>query len=181
MRRTASIGVRNDRLAVADEKRASNDPAPQEGAPYRARTSSADRRQRRCPGTCRPSIRLSRLSECLLSCHSRESAGLSGKSFLQVQLMSDVRETISDRLVRSPASISSLPRETARAGLYGRMHPQAHPRAKPAKLRDRHLDVPTKLPYVSWGDSEKAKVGDWVVAVGNPFGLGGTVTAGIIL
>jgi serine protease Do len=60
------------------------------------------------------------------------------------------------------------------------MHPQAHPRAKPAKLRDRHLDVPTKLPYVSWGDSEKAKVGDWVVAVGNPFGLGGTVTAGII-
>src|SRR5438105_8544375 len=42
------------------------------------------------------------------------------------------------------------------------------------------IDVPTKLPYVSWGDSEKAKVGDWVVAVGNPFGLGGTVTAGII-
>jgi serine protease Do len=33
---------------------------------------------------------------------------------------------------------------------------------------------------VTWGDSGDAKVGDWVVAVGNPFGLGGSVTAGII-
>ncbi len=37
-----------------------------------------------------------------------------------------------------------------------------------------------KLPSVSFGDSEAARVGDWVVAIGNPFGLGGTVTAGII-
>jgi len=36
------------------------------------------------------------------------------------------------------------------------------------------------LPYVAWGNSDKVKVGDWVVAVGNPFGLGGTVTAGIV-
>ena len=36
------------------------------------------------------------------------------------------------------------------------------------------------LAYVKFGDSDASKVGDWVVAIGNPFGLGGTVTAGII-
>ena len=36
------------------------------------------------------------------------------------------------------------------------------------------------LPYVAFGDSDKARVGDWVVAIGNPFGLGGTATAGIV-
>jgi serine protease Do len=36
------------------------------------------------------------------------------------------------------------------------------------------------LPAATWGDSTKTKVGDWVLAIGNPFGLGGTVTSGII-
>ena len=36
------------------------------------------------------------------------------------------------------------------------------------------------LPYVSFGDSEKLRVGDWVMAIGNPFGLGGSVTLGIV-
>ena len=36
------------------------------------------------------------------------------------------------------------------------------------------------LPYVSLGDSNAAQIGDWVIAVGNPFGLGGSVTTGII-
>ncbi len=42
------------------------------------------------------------------------------------------------------------------------------------------IEASEELPYVRFGDSEKAKVGDWVVAVGNPFGLGGSASAGII-
>jgi serine protease Do len=36
------------------------------------------------------------------------------------------------------------------------------------------------LPAAIWGDSDKSRVGDWVLAIGNPFGLGGSVTAGIL-
>ncbi|MBV9528910.1 MAG: Do family serine endopeptidase [Sphingomonas sp.] len=36
------------------------------------------------------------------------------------------------------------------------------------------------LPFVQWGDSTKARVGDWIIAIGEPYGFGGTVTAGII-
>jgi serine protease Do len=37
-----------------------------------------------------------------------------------------------------------------------------------------------KFTPVNFGDSDKARIGDWVIAIGNPFGLGGTVTSGII-
>jgi serine protease Do len=59
----------------------------------------------------------------------------------------------------------------------------------PAKIigRDPHTDLAVlqikadkPLPYVTFGDSSAAQIGDWVVAVGNPFGLGGSVTTGII-
>jgi serine protease Do len=59
----------------------------------------------------------------------------------------------------------------------------------PAKIigRDPKTDIALlkikadkPLPYVTFGDSTTAQVGDWVMAVGNPFGLGGTVTTGII-
>jgi serine protease Do len=53
--------------------------------------------------------------------------------------------------------------------------------------RDERTDVavlkvtPEKpLPSVKFGDSDTARVGDWVLAIGNPFGLGGSVTAGIV-
>lgn len=42
------------------------------------------------------------------------------------------------------------------------------------------IDVDAALPAVSFGNSDKSDVGDWIMAVGNPFGLGGSVTAGII-
>ena len=42
------------------------------------------------------------------------------------------------------------------------------------------IEAPKPLPFVKFGDSDQAKVGDWVIAVGNPFGLGGTVTKGIV-
>jgi serine protease Do len=42
------------------------------------------------------------------------------------------------------------------------------------------VDAKKPLPYIQLGDSAKVRVGEWVVAMGNPFGLGGTVTAGIV-
>lgn len=59
----------------------------------------------------------------------------------------------------------------------------------PAKLigRDEKTDLAllkvkpkTPLPFAKFGDSDRARVGDWVIAIGNPFGLGSTVTAGIV-
>ena len=42
------------------------------------------------------------------------------------------------------------------------------------------LETNEKFKPVQFGDSDKARIGDWVIAIGNPFGLGGTVTSGII-
>lgn len=59
----------------------------------------------------------------------------------------------------------------------------------PAEIlaRDEKIDLAVlkvktdkKLAAVKFGESEKLRVGDWILAIGNPFGLGGTVTAGIV-
>lgn len=42
------------------------------------------------------------------------------------------------------------------------------------------VDAGRDLPFVQFGDSDTAEVGDWVMAIGNPFGLGGSVTLGIV-
>lgn len=42
------------------------------------------------------------------------------------------------------------------------------------------IEAKGKLPYVTFGDSDSVRVGDWVIAIGNPYGLGGSVTTGII-
>jgi len=51
------------------------------------------------------------------------------------------------------------------------------PKADVAVLR---VQSKTPLPFVKFGNSDAMRVGDWVLAVGNPFGLGGSVTAGIV-
>lgn len=51
------------------------------------------------------------------------------------------------------------------------------PRSDLALLK---VDAKGPLPYVEWADSSKARTGDWVVAIGNPFGLSSSVTTGII-
>jgi len=52
------------------------------------------------------------------------------------------------------------------------------PKADLAVLKIESLD--TKLKSVKWGNSDATRVGDWSIAIGNPLGLGGTVTVGII-
>lgn len=42
------------------------------------------------------------------------------------------------------------------------------------------IDAGKPMPFVPFGDSDSADVGDWVMAIGNPFGLGGSVTLGIV-
>ena len=42
------------------------------------------------------------------------------------------------------------------------------------------IEADKDLPFITFGDSKKSKVGEWVIAIGNPLGLGGSVTAGII-
>lgn len=63
-------------------------------------------------------------------------------------------------------------KEELKAKIIGR-----DPRTDLALLK---VNAKKKLPYVKWGDSSKVRVGDWVIAIGNPFGLSSTVTHGII-
>jgi serine protease Do len=42
------------------------------------------------------------------------------------------------------------------------------------------IEAGKPLPFVNWGNSDQTRIGDWVLAIGNPFGLGGSVTAGIV-
>ncbi|MEO1494237.1 MAG: Do family serine endopeptidase [Pseudomonadota bacterium] len=53
----------------------------------------------------------------------------------------------------------------------------ADPKTDLAVLR---VEAGRSLPTVPWGNSDAVQVGDWAIAIGNPFGFGGTVTAGIV-
>jgi len=55
---------------------------------------------------------------------------------------------------------------------------KGHDKKTDLALLEIRTDKP--LPFVQFGDSDAARVGDWVIAIGNPFGLGGTTTGGII-
>ncbi len=69
-------------------------------------------------------------------------------------------------------TLSNDPDKTFKAKLIGS--------DKKTDLAVLKIESKTALPYLKFGDADKAKVGDWIIAIGNPFGLGGTVTAGII-
>lgn len=62
--------------------------------------------------------------------------------------------------------------DTYEAKLIGR-----DPKTDVALLK---IEAGNDLPYIEWGDSDDAKVGQWVMAIGNPFGYAGTVTTGIV-
>lgn len=62
--------------------------------------------------------------------------------------------------------------DTLEAELIGR-----DPKTDVALLK---VEPKEDLPFVKWGSSDDARIGDWAMAIGNPFGLGGTVTAGIV-
>lgn len=42
------------------------------------------------------------------------------------------------------------------------------------------METDESMPYVAFGDSDRARVGDWVIAIGNPYGLGGSLAAGVV-
>ena len=68
--------------------------------------------------------------------------------------------------------------------IFARRHASSRPRSigKDSKVDLAVLRVKTDKPLkaVPFGDSDKMRAGDWVMAIGNPFGLGGSVTAGIV-
>ncbi len=61
-----------------------------------------------------------------------------------------------------------------------RLPAKVHGRDPKTDLALLKIDADESLPYVVFGNSDTAQTGDWVVAIGNPFGLGGTATTGII-
>ncbi len=69
-------------------------------------------------------------------------------------------------------SVTLLDKEEFKAELVG-----SDPKTDIALIK---IKAGKKLPHVGLGDSEKLEIGEWVVAIGNPFGLGHTVTAGIV-
>ncbi len=79
-----------------------------------------------------------------------------------------------DHLVESAARITVILQDNShhRARIIGR--------DEGSDIALLKIDTAAPLPAVRWADSARAKVGDWVIAVGNPYGLGGTVTAGIV-
>ncbi|MGE5190697.1 MAG: DegQ family serine endoprotease [Gemmatimonadota bacterium] len=69
-------------------------------------------------------------------------------------------------------SVTLLDKEQFKAKVVG-----ADPKTDIALIK---INAGKKLPHVALGDSDKLEIGEWVVAIGNPFGLGHTVTAGIV-
>lgn len=88
-----------------------------------------------------------------------DPAGLVATNYHVIKDADEI-EVVFDDGIRIPATLKGIDKKTDLA------------------LLEIKTDNP--LPYVVFGDSDEAEVGDWVIAIGNPFGLGGTTTSGII-
>ena len=106
--------------------------------------------------------------------HDRKATSLGSGFIIDTRTNGDSYVVTNNHVIQDADEITVILQDNSRlpATLVGR----------DAKTDLAVLKVTTdrKLSSVRFGDSSKSRVGDWIVAIGNPFGLGGTVTAGII-
>jgi serine protease Do len=144
---------------VMDERRASNEPQLEPGTPFDDLFEEFFKRRRQGQGGPAPRAPHERKSNSLGSGFVIDPSGIIITNNHVIADANDVTVILTDG-------------QKLKAQIIG----------KDAKVDVAVLRVKPDKPLkaAKFGDSDKMRVGDWVVAVGNPFGLGGTVTAGIV-
>ena len=146
------------------------------------RRSSTSRRRRSSRATpasncrnCRPARRSRSSSRSSWSATSRAAAAAAARHLARARASSSTTPGTS-----SPTTTSSRMPTRSRSSCTTRPGCEAKVIGRDAKTDIAVLKVEPhgKLAPVKFGDSDAIRVGDWVLAIGNPFGFGGTVTAG---